>query len=119
MKNKKGAKIIGKNHKGLAYIESHPKRLDSILCIGTGKRGYRTGKLHTKEMDSEPILDLIIKGRSDYTTHDIGLTINGWKQLRVICRQAIRIIKDDNIKYKNYVMDSKKRINTLKLKKHK
>lgn len=119
MKNKKGAKIIGRNNKGLAYIESHPKRLDSILCIGTGKRGFRTGKLHTKEIESEPILDLIIKGRSDYHTHEIGLTIKGWKQLRIVCRQAIRIMKDDNIKYNNDLTDSKEKLNILKLKKHK
>ena len=46
------------------------------------------------------IKTLVIKGRPSYTVYEIPLTKVGWKQLRRVCRQAIKMIEDEEIKIK-------------------
>ena len=49
--------------------------------------------------------ELVIKGRPDNAVHVIPLTEQGWKDLRKLCRTAIKEINDRNEKDKKSKRD--------------
>lgn len=59
--------------------------------MGLGNKGITGDKLtHT--------LDLVIKGRPSNQVNVITLTEQGWKDLRKLCRQAIKEFENDKSK---------------------
>ena len=59
--------------------------------MGLGNKGT-TGSKFT------PTRDLVIKGRPSNQVNVINLTEQGWKDLRKLCRQAIKEFENDKIK---------------------
>ena len=59
--------------------------------MGLGNNGITGDKLtHTR--------DLVIKGRPSHQVNVITLTEQGWKDLRKLCRQAIKEFENDKSK---------------------
>ena len=59
--------------------------------MGLGNKGITGDKL-------TPTRDLVIKGRPSNQVNVINLTEQGWKDLRKLCRQAIKEFENDKSK---------------------
>lgn len=79
----------------LKRVKPFPER------IGIGTNTSETWDGPFMEPNSMKLIKtLVIKGRPSYMFYEIPLTKAGWKQLRRVCRQAIKMIEDEEIKIK-------------------
>lgn len=72
------------------------KKMAYPSSMGIGNK-FTTGNKFTNGSE------LVIKGRPDNAVHVIPLTEQGWKDLRKLCRTAIKEINDRNEKDKKSV----------------
>ena len=74
------------------------KKIAYLSSMGIGNK-FTTGNKFTNGSE------LVIKGRPDNAVHVIPLTEQGWKDLRKLCRTAIKEINDRNEKDKKSKRD--------------
>ena len=74
------------------------KKMAYPSSMGIGNK-FTTGNKFTNGSE------LVIKGRPDNVVHVIPLTEQGWKDLRKLCRTAIKEINDRNEKDKKSKRD--------------